>query len=356
LKIYFQLAAIGSAFALSAYGDTSPTNSAGSTPAVILASPSHTFEIGVTALYLQPTGSNLKYAAEAFPYPAPSPHWHIHGIDTDYHWGFDLAIKGILQGTHTYLAMNWEHLHTSDSDSRQTAAIDMIGPFFEIGPDATPYTKAYGQAAFHFDEANANYGIFIHLGDRLKTSLFSGLSYVHIKETLSSQFSNVEGTIIRKIKLPITFTGGGPQIGTDFAYCIGKGFNFTGKAKASFLIGVQKNHTTYTAISPAIEATGVSSPNIQSTDVTNKIGVIPGLGASLGFSYVHTYGNNCMIKLETGYQVQTYLNALESVNIGSEVITPPVTPDTVGVYARTFETNQSNMALAGPYFTLVLGF
>lgn len=38
--------------------------------------------------------------------------------------------------------------------------------------------------------------------------------------------------------------------------------------------------------------------------------------------------------------------------MGSEVVTPPVAPDTIGV----FEQSPSNFALAGPYFMLDVGF
>src|SRR5690242_20401667 len=48
--------------------------------AVYLFSPVSTVELGFTALILKPTASNLHYAAEADPLPAPSPHWTIHDI------------------------------------------------------------------------------------------------------------------------------------------------------------------------------------------------------------------------------------------------------------------------------------
>lgn len=332
------------------------TEKAHSASDIFLAHPCHTFELYGTALLLQPTGNHQHYAAEAFPLPAPSPHWQIHDVSTDYHFGFDVGFRGIIHSTNTNITLNWEHFHSTDSASKKVASTDMIGPFFEIGPDASPYKKAHGKVTFHFDEANLDYGILINFGDRLKTNLYSGVSFAYIKQTLSSKYSNFEGTVARTIKVPSTFIGAGPQVGLDFAYRIVKGFHFVGEAAASLLVGTQKNHTAYTARSPALEPLGISPPNRQKTNVHNKTQVVPGLEGKLGLSYVFAYCDHFMIKLEAGYQAQVYINAIQSIDMGSEVVTPPVVPDTVGVFARTFEQTLSNFALAGPYFTLDVGF
>ncbi len=323
---------------------------------VFLSAPVHTFEIEGRALLLQPTGSNLGYAAEAIPLPLPSPDWKIHGVDTDYHFGFDVGVRGIFHSTNSNLALNWEHFHSSDTSSKTVATENMIGPFFEIGPDASAYTKARGTVTYDFDEVNLDYGTYVNFGDRLQSNLFSGVSFARIKQTLHSKFSNLDGTIVRTIKTPSTFTGAGPQLGTDFAYRIVKGFHFVGFGSAALLVGPQTNHTTYEALSPALEGLGVTPPNHQTTNVHKKVQVVPSLEGHLGLSYVFSYCKKRMVKLEAGYQAQIYFNAIQSVEISSEVITPPVVPDTVGVFARTFKTTLSNFALAGPYLTLEFGF
>src|SRR5579885_2360660 len=106
---------------------------------VFISSPSTIFEIEFTALILQPTASNLHYAAEADPFPLPSPNWTIHDIDTDYHFGFDIGISGRFQELGTTLNLDWEHYHSSDSGSVSLPSSEMVGPFFAIGPDVAPY-------------------------------------------------------------------------------------------------------------------------------------------------------------------------------------------------------------------------
>ncbi|HEY4255431.1 MAG TPA: Lpg1974 family pore-forming outer membrane protein, partial [Chlamydiales bacterium] len=249
---------------------------------VFLANTTHTFELEIDTLFLQPMSGNLHYAAEATPLPAPSPNWKIHEISTDYHFGFDLGLKGVFHSTSTNLSVNWERLHATDSASKQVPSSDMVGPFFEIGPDATLYKKAYGQVQFEFDRVNADYGIGIQWGDRLRGNFFSGVSLARIKQTLFSQYSSLDDTTVRSINVPSSFLGAGPQLGLDFSYRIVEGFCFTGKLATSFLVGTQKNHTDYEALSPALAGLGISPPNRQSTHVHKKTQVVPGFEGKLG--------------------------------------------------------------------------
>src|SRR5579872_409699 len=314
--------------------------------AVFLSSPSYSFEIHGSALYMQPTGSNLHYAAEAIPIPVPSPDWNIFSIDTDYHFGFDVGIAGICHCSNTNLMLNWEHFHSKDSASKQVSSQNMIGPFFEIGPDASAYTKAHGRVTYHFDEVDLDYGVFLQLGERLHMNWFGGVSFARIKQTLFSKYSNVENTIVRSIKVPSTFLGAGPKFGVNFCYLFGKGFHLVGETGASLLVGPQKNHTNYSALSPFLPSIGITPPNNQRTHVQKGTQVVPGFEGKLGLAYAYTFCNDVMLKFEAGYATQVYINAIRSIDMGSEVVTPPVLPDTVGVFARTFQTNLSNFALA----------
>jgi len=323
---------------------------------VFLCSPLHNVEVDFAALYLQPTGSYLHYAAEADPLPAPTPNWKIHEIHTDYHFGFDLGLKGIIHKTHSNLHLNWEHFHSTDSSSKSLPSSDMIGPFFEIGPDASPYNRAHGHAAFHFDQVNFGYGVFVHFGSRLKTTLFGDVAYARIKQTLKSTFKNPDGSIKRHIETPSLFQGAGPRFGLDFAYRVIRGLQFTGAFAADFFVGTLKNHTSYKSYSPLLGSLGITPPNTQKTDVPHRTQLIPGFEGSLGIAYSQPFRKHYLFKIEAGYEGQVYLNAIQSADIGSEVVTPPVSPDTVGVYARTFQRSLSNFALAGPYASISLGF
>jgi hypothetical protein len=336
-------------------------------PAVVLATPDYKFEASFKALILQPFANNVDYAAEALPFnygdaqPAISPSWVIQEIPSDFHFGFDVGIGGIFHGAKSSLKLNWERYHTEkDSNSKTVSSTNnMIGPFFEIGPDASSYKKSKGSTKYHFDEVNLTYGTFINFGKSLHTNLFVGVSFARIEQHRFTQFSDMAETIVRTISVPAKFTGAGPQLGVDFTYKIAKGFQFVGNTKASLYVGPFKNHTKFTTASHDLVVLGDQSPNNQTTSVHNKTGIVPGFEGNLGLAYEFLFAKHYMVKLEAGYQAQLYINAIRSVDMGSEVAlgdAGSVGSSTTGVYARTFERTVSDFGMAGPYVTLDVGF
>lgn len=323
---------------------------------VFLSSPDYTFAVEGSVLYLQPTASNVHYVAEAETLPAPSPNWIISDIHADYHFGFDVGVSGVFHSTHTMLMLNWERLHAEDSNSKTVAAADMVGPFFEIGPDATPYSTATGKVDFHFDEVSLDYGVLVNFGSRTQTNFFAGVSYVSIKETLTSEYISSGGSFTRTITSPSKFQGAGPQLGMNFSYDIASGFRLVGDGAAALYVGPMKNSTTYDSTSPLLAPLGISPSNVQGTTVGSRTQVVPGFEGKLGFAYCYNFAEHYMFSLEAGYEAQIYLNAIQSVDMGSEVTLNTIAAPSVGVYARTFQRTLSNFALAGPYLTLSLGF
>lgn len=231
----------------------------------------------------------------------------------------------------------------------------MVGPFFEIGPDASAFNRAKGHVAFHYDAVNLDYGICANFGDYLHTNFFVGVAGVGIKQHLTSEYANEDGTIARKIKSPSSFIGAGPELGVDFVYDICGGFQFIGGGSAGLLVGELKNHTKYETISPDLPPLGITPPNTQTTSVNHRTHVVPAFEADLGLAYSFDMCN-FSFNLSAGYEVRMYVNAIQSVDMGSEVDTPPIVPAITGVYARTFQRTQSNFALSGPYIRLNIGF
>ena len=325
---------------------------------VFIDSPPYVFEIKYTSLILQPTASNLHYAAEADPLPVPTPNWKIHDIETEYHYGFDIALGGNIPSTSTNISVDWEHYHSTDSAKTSLPETDMIGPFFEIGPDGSAYKKAKGHVQFHFDQVNLDYGIFVHFGSRMRTKFFAGIGIARIKENLKSEFTNTSESVRRTIESPSKFTGAGPRFGVNFSYRMYKGLQFGGGAAAELFMGTLKNHTEFTDVSPDLAIVGVTPPNKQSIQGSNRSQLVPGFEGNLNLAYSWIYKEHFVFKLVAGYMAQIYLNAIQSTDIGSEVITlpVPVTPNTVGVYARTFQRSVSNFALSGPFVRVIFGF
>ena len=67
------------------------------------------FAINFTPLYLQPNSSNLCYAAESVPLPLVSPHWKIHDIRPDYHFGFNVGIGYAIADNCSNMRLDWTH-------------------------------------------------------------------------------------------------------------------------------------------------------------------------------------------------------------------------------------------------------
>lgn len=337
--------------------------------AVVLAKPKCVFETSFTGLALQPFANNLDYAAEALPFnydsgdadPAISPSWVIPVISPDFHFGFDLRVAGIFKDVSSKLMLNWERYHSSDDSASLTvdSINNMIGTFFEIGPDASTYKKGSGKVSFHFDEVNLDYGTIVRFGRRLYTNLFAGVGFGRLVQHRLSTISNLPGTISRTLDVPSEFMGAGPQLGFDFNYKIIKGFQFVGEGRGTLFVGTFKNSTTYSTTSSDLVTLGDQNPNIQTTTVDNKGGIVPGFETKLGLAYKLFFRQHYMFKIEAGYQAQLYLNSIRSIDMGSEVTlgtAGTAVSSTTGVYARTFDRTVSDFALAGPYATVDFAF
>jgi hypothetical protein len=322
---------------------------------VQLCNPCYTWGLEGSALYLQPSGSNLHYVAEAEPLPVPSPNWIIKDVHPDYHFGFELGASAINHDRNSITKLNYVHFYSKDTSSFVAGTNDMVGPFFEIGPDASAFSNAKGEVSFHHDALNLDYGICVAFGDYVHTNFFGGLGAVRLKQNFKSTYSSSNGSVSRSIDVPSSFYGIGPQLGFDVSYEIWDCLQLTGKSTATLFVGNFKNHTSYKTNSPALATLGITPPNSQSTSVNHRTGVVPAYEGKLGLSYDFKICD-FLFNIAAGYEVLIYLDAIQSIDMGSEVDTPPVVPSVVGVFARTFQRNTSNFALAGPYLRLNVDF
>jgi len=329
-----------------------------------------TYEIYGQWLFLQPNGSNIYYAVEAFPYdnaiatPPVSPNWQVFEIDPSYDSGFEVGAQFFFPNNDLYLKFNWEWLHTIDKESMQVAPEslgtgNMVGPIFDIGPNSAAYARAKGKAVFQFDAVNSIFGKSLCLGNDLTLRLFTGAGFVRIKEGMLSTYSSTNGITSRTVSASSTFIGGGPQFGADFDFLLGRSVYFTGSTLAALYMGQLQNHTTFKSYSPFLPALfDVANPNIQHTTVPNRTQLVPGFEEKLGFSYMATF---CSSKwtFGLGYQFQIYLNAVQSFDMTAPQVppslSPAITPD-AGVYAVGFQRTLSNFILTGPYVTVNCDF
>ncbi len=319
-------------------------------------------------LYLQPNGTDLFYGASAIGISPTgsgdspissiaSPDWTILQIEPDYHPGFEVGLRLGSNSDNITVTANWERLHATDTNSftASAAAGNMVGPFFDIGPNSAAYKVAKGKAVSHFDAVNLMFGKNLCFFNNFRTEFYGAAAFARIEQTLKSTYSNYSNSTVRVVKTGSTFTGAGPQIGLNYDYRIYKRFFFSGNSVLSLLVGQMKNTTTYQSIAPELASIGVSSPNNQEATIPNRTQLIPAFEQKLGFSWISTW--KCVqATLAVGYQCQIYLDAVQTFNMASQAIPSDlaaVSPD-VAVYAVAFEQTNSNFMLTGPY--VFLGF
>lgn len=326
-----------------------------SIPCVTLCCPSYNLEFQCRPLWFRPGYSNLSYAVEVITKPTFTPTWKVHGIHPSYHFGFDLTAAYVFDCRNTMITCNWEHFQSKDTDTVTVGTDDIIGPLFAIGTDASLYKKAKGRARCRYDLASINYGILLKFCHSLKTHLYVGVASAWIKQSLHSRFSDLKSTIIRSIQTPSRFTGTGPQIGLDLSYNILWGFSLEAQSSAGILIGSVKNHTRFESTSPLLSLVKITPPNKQTTSVHTSTQSIPTAGGRIGFKYGCEFYDST-VELGFGYESRVFFNAIQSVDISSEILSPPTVPNTINVFARSFQKNLSNFTLSGPYLTFNLGF
>lgn len=329
-----------------------------------------TYEVYGQWVFLQPNGSNIYYAVEAFPFntelatPPVSPNWQVFEINPSYNSGFEVGTQFIFPNNDLYLKFNWEWLHTIDRESMQVSPEsfgtgNMVGPIFDIGPNSAAYSQAKGKAVFQFDEVDCIFGKSLCFADDLTLRIFTGAGFLRIKQSITSLFSNSSGTSTRIVSAPSTFIGAGPEFGADFDYYLGRSFYFTGFTSFALYMGQLKNHTTFKSTSPALSTIfGVDNPNVQRTSVPNRSQLVPGFEEKLGFSYIAAYSSSKWT-FSIGYQFQIYLDAIQSIDMTAPQVVPSLLPDVTpdaGVYAVGFERTLSNFILTGPYASINVDF
>lgn len=309
--------------------------------------------------YMQPTSTNFYYGASAIgitaglPSPADiaSPDWTVLKIDPDYHPGFEVGVNFTLNDANIEIGVDWQWLHCEDSDSFQAsdAAGHMVGPFFDIGPNAASYKIAKGEAISHFDEVDLTFAKQLCFFNNFHTRFYAAASFLRIMQSLHSTYSNVSGSVVRKINATSTFTAGGPQIGLDYDYRIYKGFFFSGCSVFSLFVGQMENATTYQSFTPELHLIGLAQPNNQATTIPNQTQLVPAFEQKLGFSYLALW-ERAKATFEIGYRCQIYLDSVQNINMASQAVPADLveTPD-VGVFAVAFEQSNSNFMLMGPY-------
>lgn len=299
-------------------------------------------------LYMQPGASNLEYATLISPLPVPTPNWANQAITPDFSPGFNVGLRYLVPESGNDIQVGWSHLETSDGASVDAEPDQFLGPSYEIGPDAFLYLRARGKVDFGWDSVNLDIGHTFDTGGPARVRFFGGVQYARIQQEVAAHFASITPLFAIDNATQSLFNGVGPRLGAKSQFALGN-FDLLGEFAGSLLVGRNHSRIDFDARTPELVPLGITPPNSQSLTSPDAIHVVPSLDAKLGGGYTYTTRNGGIFRIEAGYQMAVYMNAINDYAL-SQVPTPPV-DQSVGVYLRTAEHTLSDFTLHGPYFS-----
>jgi hypothetical protein len=324
------LALVALGLSASAFADTG----------VVIPSQEGGFKIGIDALYLRATNSDLDYAT-SFAFPVVNTASTLNAAaDPNFNWGFYAQVGYLFPCTGNDITLGYTYLRNNESNSIVTAPpapnrFISLTPFGGLNLGLVGFFSAANVKA-EFD-LNA---VDLDMGQRFTTDgydmrMFAGLRYASINHTLSS--NGVNGIVILTNsgtqKFTSDYQGVGPRIGMDGRYCLQSGFGLDANFSTALLVG--NIDAKYDASSVVILAT----PNARyQANSGSRTRVVPVLEAKLGADYVYI-SDNCSkssLMFEAGYQVTNYFNAIDHVRL-------------VNGFTVISQNSTSDVAFDGPY-------
>ena len=311
------------------------------------------FKVGVDALYLQPTNSDLIYATNrnsfnngTFPLNPPGDNTFDRNLSVDpgYDWGFYAQVGYLFPCTGNDLTVGYTYLHSHGTASAVAPGADGLGfsgsPAIIVSPlsqlittflgDAILFATAQSKAKFDLDAVDLEGGQRFTTG-AYDMRMFAGLRYAKIDHSLQT-FAQVPlgaplGFRVNALDdsqiFQSQFKGIGPRIGVDGRYCLNGGFGIDANLSTVLLIG--RVDSNYSAQNNFIDDDGVVTTTNFAVANGSETRVVPVLEAKLGVDY--TYILNCRSKssltFEAGYQASNYFNAVDHVAVLTTVTDPP---------------------------------
>lgn len=315
------------------------------------------FELTLGALYLQPNANNLGWAATTTVLPIPTPNWKIHAIDPSYHPGFLLGARYFFPCENADLQLNWTHLKTSDTRHVSVdPATQWVSPFSQTGTPPTggeitgvaSLKTATGKVTFNYDVVNLDIGKFINLGSRVQVRLFSGLSGLHLSESLKTQFVGLP-KVAFTLNNTSTYNGIGPRLGMSNMLHVYGGINLVMQFAGSLLVGqMQPAEYQFVGQGSDLALIGIlkNRESISSSSVTQ---VVPGIDTKLAINYLLNMRQS-ILTFELGWMGAFYFNPLSSYETNTNVIAL----DTGSLSTSSVRHTQSNFSATGPFLTVSL--
>lgn len=261
------------------------------------------WEVGGSALYLQPVNNSFKTA------PLNGSDLAV-GKDFPWSWGFKLeAAYHYTQAND--LALNWSRVNTSMSGHSSLNTPNIIS-FGLLGKVTVESLDTQYAAAQNWDAVNIELGRRVDFGEQDTLRFYGGGQYVRLKNSESTHADARTSADTILLDIPSsptngaisqasTYNGFGPRIGADLSHTLAYGVSLYAKGATAVLAGNNNASLTSTVLD-----------NPTSTIKSNAVSVVPEFEAKLGATYDYSSFNGAL-KFDAGWMWITYLN-LRGIN------------------------------------------
>jgi hypothetical protein len=301
-------------------------------------------ELTLEGLYLQPTNSDLAYAAVTTTNydangNAVSNATDVSYLKPNYDFGFRVGLGYVFPNSGNDVQLNWTHFHHSTDASVVTPDLTQVSGI-SIDPNNSTQN---GSVDFRYDAVDLDVGQYISIGTRLQTRLFFGVRGAELrKELTTTSFDNSAPAIDMIASTSNSkFIGIGPRVGIDSRYHIADCFGLVGHFATALLVGNVDVDGTHTESSNGSAIANSFTANTQTR-------VVPAFDAKLGLDYTFPFNRNevsgSSMTVEAGYQVTQYVDAFDSVSFSSS--------SDKGVSNTFPSTSTSSVGFHGPYLSL----
>jgi hypothetical protein len=151
-------------------------------------------------LYIKPYSNNLKYATFVSGTQPYFQSWHYQEIKPNYHTTFELGFNYAIAHTPYSATVDWTHLDSNDSSSKQAttntdiATVEFVGPPYEMSPPVFGIKHVDSSVNFNFDNVLLNGSKLVELDSHFLARFFGGIDLLKLNQTIATTFSDYAGT------------------------------------------------------------------------------------------------------------------------------------------------------------------
>jgi hypothetical protein len=312
------------------------------------------FTASLTALYLQPSASNLEYAVYTTQLPLPAPNWEQRIVNPHYTPAFDLGLQYNFPSGRDQVKFDWLYFSSKDQASAGSLPNTSVGPAYYYGP-AEQFllnTSANSTVKFNVYDSSLVFGHVINLTDHVQFEPFIGFDLAYLRQDITNNYFGsdpVYGPYSHAVYGKSKFVGIGPRLGLDSSYFITNHFAITGQIAGDLLAGSVDYSTDFTS---GTSYTGGVLPHNNVPARTsmahqNQYRIVPELDIKLAALYKISFErSHSELVLQAGYSYAVYFNAIQQV-LPNTLVPGSWEAGSVAIINQT--EKQSNIDLRGPF-------